>query len=123
MIHRWHVELHAVELKNLWDCFARFGELCISVHQIQLRMIRPAMVCRHHPGQSIFPRLFRIRGRGVPGIATYVRLGRATLVIRCAPMAVNVGVSREPGSLRPLSVRDAESKGQSDQEQIESWFM
>lgn len=100
MIHRRHVELHAVKLQKIRHELARFLELYVSVGEIELRVVRPAVVGRHHPAQTVLKSLLRIHWRRVDGITPLEGFrGILAAVVAGTPVAVNVGVTRQPPAL------------------------
>ena len=101
MIHRRHVELHAVELQHLRNHLARRLQLRIRARQVQLRMIRTAVIRCHHPRQAVHPRAVRVDRRRVAAVDADDRLRRVLrLVVVRAPVAVDVRVAGEPLALR-----------------------
>jgi hypothetical protein len=97
MIHCRHVELHAVELQHLGNHFARCFELGIRAREIQLRVIRAAVIGRDHPRQSVHSCAVRVNRRRVTAVDADERFRRRLgRVPAGAPMAVDVGIAREP---------------------------
>ena len=101
VVHARHVELHAVELEHLGNELARQGQLAVRLLQVHLRVIRAAVVGRHHPAQTEPSRHRRVpRGRieGVPPLDRGRRT--AAVVVSGAPVAVDVRVAGQPFALR-----------------------
>ena len=122
MIHRRHVELHAVELQHLGDHFARGLQLRIRARQVQLRVVRTAVIRRHHPRQAVHPRAVRVDRCGVAAVHAGHRLRRVLgLVVVGAPVAVDVRIAGEPLPLRLQAVSTAHAAAAvHDDEQAES---
>jgi len=49
VVHRRHVQFHAVELQQMRNQLTRRFPLGVRARQIELRMIRSPMIGRHHP--------------------------------------------------------------------------
>ena len=100
VVHARHVELQAVELQHVGHELARQGQLAVRLLEVQLGVVRAAVVGRHHPPQAELPRHRRVPRRRVEGVPRLDRRRRTrAVVVAGAPVAVDVRVAGQPLAL------------------------